>query len=175
MLSMLQRALMASAGVWRVVDPFILRPNQNITQTNFTGGWEEIDEVSPNDSDWAYQNNADATATLEVGLTDLAGKPRGGITTVRYRLAKVFTNSGNTVNSGPDQTVSMHVYEGGTLRASDTPRSVTNGTWTTYSFNPDLSSVTKWNDLRLRLVNASATSITRGVGISWAELEWEPD
>jgi hypothetical protein len=143
-----------------------LRPDSNVTQTNFTGGFAEIDEVSASDSDFAYSAN-ESDATLDVGLSD----PSPAVQTdrpitVRFRVAK--TNAGTVVSTGATPTVTCYVYEGATLRATAEAVNAT-GTWTSYSFSPDLSAVSNWNNLRLRFVVPNTTG--RGAAISWAEME----
>lgn len=146
-----------------------LRPDSNVTQTNFTGGFADIDESSASDTDKAYPNTANAACTLEVGLGNPAGVPTGGTTTVRYRLAKIDTTTGNVSGTATNPTATLHVYQGAVLIASDTARTLT-GTWTAFSFTPDMSSVTDWNDLRFRLTQTTTVD-NRGCAISWAELE----
>ena len=148
-----------------------LRPDSNITQSSFTGGFADIDETSPSDADYAYGAN-NTSAVLEVGLSDPSvGTPGSGTTTVRYRIAKV--NNGTVSGTGNNLTVTMEVYQGGTLIASDTSQTPT-GTWTQYEFNPDMSGVTDWTDLRLRFSttgSGGSPANRRGGAISWAELE----
>ena len=148
-----------------------LRPDSNITQSSFTGGFADIDETSPSDADYAYGAN-NTSAVLEVGLSDPSvGTPGSGTTTVRYRIAKV--NNGTVSGTGNNLTVTMEVYQGGTLIASDTSQTPT-GTWTQYEFNPDMSGVTDWTDLRLRFSTTGtggSPANRRGGAISWAELE----
>lgn len=147
-----------------------LRPDSNVTRTNFTGGFADIDEAIKSDADYAYQTAS--TGTLEVGLSNPTATPGAGTTTVRYRLAKVNI-SGVLTSNGNDATVTMSVYSGSTLIESDQARLVTAGTWNDYEFTPDMSGVSDWTDLRLRLVNSGGGGggSVRGVGISWAEVE----
>ena len=147
-----------------------LRPDSNVTQTSFTGGFASIDESTASDADFAYGDNNTA-ATLEVGLSNPSGTPGSGTTTVRYRVAK--TNAGTVDGAGNACDIQCHVYQGTTLIASDTARTVT-GTWTTYSFTPSMGSVTDWNNLRLRFVTTSSggsPANRRGAAVSWAEME----
>lgn len=150
-----------------------LRPDSNVTQTGFTGGFAEIDETAASDTDRAF-GAADKTASvLEVGLSNPQGSPGSGTTTVRYRMAKV--NSSGAVSAGGDTvTVTCAVYQGSTLIASDSARTAPD-TYTTVSFTPDMSGVTDWNDLRLRFTTAESGGGSganrRSAAISWAELE----
>lgn len=144
-----------------------LRPDSNVTQTSFTGGFANIDEASASDADFAYGANSTA-AVLEVGLGNPTGTPASGTTTIRYRIAKV--NNGTLNGSGSSLTVTCELYEGSTLIASDAARTPT-GTWTAYSFAPDMSGVTDWTDLRLRFttsVSGGNTSNRRGGAVNTA-------
>lgn len=147
-----------------------LRPDGNVTQTSFTNGFAEIDEAVASDADFAYGANGVA-ATLEVSLSNPAATPGNGTTTVRYRVGR--TNNGVLNGSGNACTVTCSVYQGATLIASDAARTAS-GTWTAYSFTPDMSGVTDWADLRLRFVTSASggsSANKRGGAISWAELE----
>ncbi|OYX16614.1 MAG: hypothetical protein B7Z07_02415 [Sphingomonadales bacterium 32-67-7] len=149
-----------------------LRPDSNVTQSNFSGGYAAIDETPFSDSDFAYHldsGTGTTTGTLEVGLSNPGGTPAPGTCTVRYRLAKINTFNGNLVSGSSHPTAQLHIYQGATLIASDTARTLTTGAYADYSFTPNLSGVTDWNDLRLRLVSIAADY--RGTGISFAELE----
>lgn len=144
-----------------------LRPDSNVTQSGFTGGFAEIDEVTASDADAAVSGSNKTTETLEVGLSNPSGTPGSGATTVRYRISKTAT-AGDTV------TAAVSVIQGTTVIASDVTRTAPDA-YTTYSFTPDLSSVTDWTDLRLRVVkNASGGgggANRRGLRVSWAEVE----
>ena len=147
-----------------------LRPDSNVTQSSFTGVFADIDEATASDSDFAYGAN-NVAAQLEVGLSNPASTPGGGTTTVRYRVAK--TNNGSLSGSGNGVDGTLSVYEGAVLVASDVARTLT-GTWTDYSFAPDMSGVSDWNNLRLRFdttKSGGGPSNRRGGAISWAELE----
>ena len=149
-----------------------LRPNSNVTQSSFTNGFAAIDETSASDADFAYGANNTA-AVLEVGLTDpTAGwVPGAGTINVRYRHAKV--NNGALDGGGNAVTVTAAVYNGTTLIATDAAQTCT-GTWTTRTWNPDLSSLTDWTDVRLRFTTSASgggPSVRRGGAISWAEIE----
>lgn len=144
-----------------------LRPDSNVTQTRFTGGYAEIDESSANDADLAYAN-ATGTSTLEVGLSNPGGAPSAGTVTIRYRVAKT-DNAGSPNGSGPDSTFNAYLYEGATLIDSDTTRTISSASFTTFTWNPNTAGVSDWSDLRLRFTATYASN--RGSGISWAELE----
>ena len=147
-----------------------LRPDGTVTATGFTGGFADIDEATASDADFAYGANGGANV-LEVSLSDPAGYPGAGTTTVRYRVAKV--NGGVLDNAGNAVTGTVELYQGAALISADTGRTLTS-TWTAYSWTPNVSGVTDWNDLRLRFTDSSnggAVSGRRAGAISWAELE----
>lgn len=147
-----------------------LRPDSNVTQSDFTNGFANIDESAASDADFAYGAN-NAAAVLEVGLSNPSGTPAAGTRTVRYRVAK--TNAGTVDGAGNAVTVTAELYQGTSLIAADSARTAT-GTWTGYSFTPDTSSVTDWNDLRLRFTTSASggsPANRRGGAVSWAELE----
>jgi hypothetical protein len=148
-----------------------LRPNSNITQSSFTGGFAEIDEVTPDDTDYAFGAN-NTQATLEVGLDAPAGIPdQAGTATVRYRIAK--TNDGTVNGAGNNVTVTAAVFQGGTQVASGSAEN-TSGTWTGYSFTFAANLVSDWTDLRLRFSTSNSggsPANRRGGAVSWAEIE----
>ncbi len=123
----------------------LLRPVANILQQGWTGGYADVDEVSANDSDFAYSVNNSVSA-LELDLTD-PPTPGAGIKTIRYRIAR--TNNGTVDSAGFAPRITAYLYQGTELIASDVARTP-DGTWTTYSWTPDTSLVTGWADLKLR-------------------------
>lgn len=150
------------------------RPISNITTTNFTGGYAEIDESSASDTDFAYGAD-NSVATLEVALTSTLSDPGSSSGhTFRYRVAKsdggVIDGGGNSVD------ITAHLYQGTTLIASDTTRTTT-GTWTQYELTlsgAQADAITDYTDLRLRFVTTSSggpPNDRRGGAVSWAELE----
>lgn len=148
-----------------------LRPDSNVTQTSFTGGFAEIDEATASDADFAYGANNTA-AVLEVGLSNPAATPDpAGTSTVRYRIAKV--NNGSVTGTGSNLTVTAEIYQGGTLIQADTAQSPT-GTWTAYSFTFTHGSITDWTNLRFRFstsTSGGSPANRRGGAVSWAEIE----
>lgn len=151
------------------------RPDSNVTTTGFTGGFEDINETSASDSDFAYTAD-NTTGQLEVGLTNVADTPAldtGHI--VRYRLAKADTGVPPST-TGNTQNMTVSLYQGGTLIRSDVERTV--GDWTTYSFTlttTEAGNITDYTDLRIRVDSPASGGGSpgnrRGGAISWAELE----
>lgn len=149
------------------------RPDSNVTQTNFTGGFADIDEASASDADFAWGTNNTA-AVLEVGLGDPATPLGAGSLTFRYRIAK--TNAGTVDGAGNAVTVTAELYQGTTLIAADAARTA-DGTWTGYSYTlsgAEAAAITDFTDLRLRFTTSAsggAPANRRGGAVSWAELE----
>lgn len=146
-----------------------MRPNSNITTTNWTNGFNEVDEVSADDSDLAY-STINTVATLEMGLSD-PSTPDTGTCTVSYRIAKT-DNLGNVDGAGNSLTVTATVLEGASTIATDSARTP-DGTWTTYTFTFSTGSVSDWTDLRLQFVTTAsggAPGNRRGCGLSWTQI-----
>jgi len=149
------------------------RPSSNVTQSGFTNGFAQIDEVTASDADFAYGSNGGGN-TLEVGLSSVTDPQVSSGHTIRYRVAKV--DGGVLSSSGNSVTATVSLYQGGTPIASDTDRTV-NATWTEYSFTlsaGQANSITNYSDLRIRIVDSSNggnPSNRRAGAISWAELE----
>lgn len=148
----------------------ILRPDSNVTQSGFTGGFAEIDETPASDTDKAYGANNTA-AVLEVGISNPSGTPGSGTITFRYRHVK--TNNGTVDGGGNAVTVTAEVVEGTTVRATDAAQTAT-GTVAQREWSPDLSAVSNWNDLRFRFTTSASggsPANRRGAAVTWAEME----
>lgn len=149
-----------------------LRPDSNVTQSSFTGGFAEIDESTASDADFAYGANNTA-AVLEVGLSDPGGTPDpAGTSRVRFRIAK--TNNGTVTGTGNTVTFTIAVYQGGTLISTGVTGLTATGTWTGYNFTFTHGSITDWTDLRLRFTTSASGGTPanrRGGAVSWAEVE----
>jgi len=144
-----------------------LRPDSDVTSTNIaSGNYTGIDETSASDSDYVEtKKQSDGnTSRYECGLSNPSITPTSGTTTVRYRLGPGELNAVVI-------TVTVSVYQGTTLIAASGGQTVPSSA-TTYSFTPDMSSVTNWNDLRLRFdfafTGGGASSSGR---LLWTELE----
>lgn len=149
------------------------RPDSNVTQTSFTGGFAEIDEAVASDTDFAYGDNNTA-AELEVGLSNVSDPASSTGHIFRYRIAK--TNNGTVDGGGNAVTVTARLMQGATQIATDTAKTA-DGTWTQYAYTlsaAEADAITDYNDLRLEfLTSASGGSpaVRRGGAVSWAELE----
>jgi hypothetical protein len=148
----------------------ILRPDSNITQTSYTGGFADIDEEAASDADFAFGAVNSTAPTLEVGTSDPAGTPGGVSGVVRWRSAKQAQNG--TINGGNAFTGTCTLLQGATTIASD---AYTPGNWATREFLFTLADVTDFNDLRLRFTQTASggnnTSQRSGLAVSWAEID----
>lgn len=141
-----------------------LRPNGNITQGLWYGSVNtnnpslDIDEVTRNDSDYAY-SQANQTTLGQFSLSDVF-TPSTGTRTARYALRK----SGNK-----DLTVVVRIMEGTTTIGGWTH--VNPATTFTLFQQTVTASVTNYNNLHLELevtVNAGGNTICE---VSWFEFE----
>lgn len=150
--------------------PQYLRPNSNLTQTSWTGGFAEIDEATASDADLAFGAVNSSTPVLEVSTSD-PGQPPGGVTgIVRWRSAR--RNSSGSIGTGNTFTGTCALRQGTTQIAAD---SYTPGSFTTREFTFNLSSVSNFNDLRLRFTQTASggtnSNQQSGLAVSWAEIE----
>jgi len=150
------------------------RPDSNVTQTNFTNGFAQIDEVTPSDADYAYSAN-NTIGTLEVGLSNISD-PQSGTCTVRYRHAQSDDDAGTIAPSsgGNNVTITCSVYQGTSLIVADTGQTANAGSFVQRSFTFSTSLVTNWSDLRLRFTTTASggsPAARRGAAVSWAEVE----
>ena len=128
-----------------------------------------IDEASASDADFVLNNN-NTNDTYETGLSGIS-EPDAGTVTVRYRYSKSAAN-GNARN------IQLFLYEGATLRSSGTLHTGITETWTAGTWDlsgAEVSSITNWGDLRLRVTASGTTGGAAGnrrsVQCSWAELQ----
>jgi hypothetical protein len=149
-----------------------LRPDSDITITNFTPStgttyWNLLDEVVRDDADYVWSTN-NTSATLEVGLSNPSGTPPAG--TCTFSFTWVQTNAGTPDGAGNNPTFTIALYQGATLITSVGNPSLTfSGTWQEASSNFSTSSITNFNDLRVRYtVSASGGGLAnrRGMGFS---------
>jgi hypothetical protein len=149
-----------------------LYPDGNVTTGWTSGTYTTIDETPYSDSDFAYAG-VNATQTFEVSLNNPPGTPASGTCTVNYRYAQV-NSSGVVTSGGTAATITVHVYQGASLVASGTTRTGT-GAWQADSFTFNTSSVSNWNDVRLRFVSVgsggSPASNRRGGAVSFGEIQ----
>jgi hypothetical protein len=147
-----------------------LRPDSNVTQTSYTGGFADIDEVTASDTDFAFGAINSSTPLLEVGTSNPASSVPAGTVTIRWRSAK--RNGSGTIGTGNNFTGTCALFEGATSRASD---AYTPGAFATRSFTVASSSITNFNDLRLRFTQTASggnNNTTRcGLAVSWAEIQ----
>lgn len=150
--------------------PQFLRPNQNLTQTDYTGGFAEIDEATASDADLAFGAANSTTPVLEVATSNPGVAPGGVTGIVRWRSAR--RNANGAIGMGSTFTGSCALRQGATQVASD---SYTPADWATREFSFTLSSVTDFSDLRLRFTQTASggnnNTQRSGLAVSWAEIE----
>jgi len=128
-----------------------------------------IDEVSASDADFVLNNN-NTNDTYETGLSGIS-EPDAGTVTIRYRYSK-------SAAGGNARDIQLFLYEGVTLISSGTLHTGITETWTAGTWDlsgAEVSSITNWGDLRLRVTASGTTggagSNRRSVRCSWAELQ----
>ncbi|KKT30749.1 MAG: hypothetical protein UW18_C0011G0010 [Microgenomates group bacterium GW2011_GWF1_44_10] len=149
------------------------RPDGDVTTTGVAGGnYASIDEITPSDADFIY--GAEATAvTYECSLTNITDPVSDTGISFTYRVAKL--NGTTTDGAGNAVYVTTYLYEGATLRASDTQKTLTD-TWTDYTYNcttAECDALSDFTDLRLRFVSPSSAgnaTTRRAMGLSYAVL-----
>lgn len=148
-----------------------LRPDSLVSAGSWTGNHTALDEAIPSDLDIAYSQDNPNGSIFEVGLSDPAQTPGAGAVTVRYRFAQV--RSGVLNGTGTATSLDVSVMQGANVIAADAMQSP-GGLFVTRTWQPDLSGVTDWSDVRLRFVatgGGGSPSNRRGVAVSWAEIE----
>ena len=142
-----------------------LRPDGDTIAAKDPNGWSRIDEVVADDGDFVETLNGAGngeTVSYECSLSDPSGVPGAGATTARFRVG----------GSNGNLTLVVTVYQGATLIASHNVGAIPRFSGpATYSFTPDMASVTDWSDLRLRFAFTNTAGGTQQGFVSWAELE----
>lgn len=148
----------------------VLRPDSNITQTSYTGGFADIDEIVASDADFAFGAINSSVPLLEVGTSDPLEALAPGTVVIRWRSAK--RNGNGVINSGNNFTGTCTLFEGATSRASD---AYTPGNWATREFTVASSAITSFTNLRLRFTQTASggnnNNTRTGLAVSWAEIE----
>lgn len=149
------------------------RPDSNVTQTSFTGGFAEIGEATASDADFA--SGADNTAAeLEVGLSNVTDPAISTGHVFRYRIAK--TKAGVVDGTQLAVTVTARLMQGIVQIGTDTAKTA-DGIWTQYAYTlseVEASLITDYTDLRLEFLTSASggtAAKARGGAVSWAELE----
>jgi len=146
-----------------------LRPDSNISATNITGSYADLDEVTANDSDYI---TASATADGEAvyGLTDVTDPLSSSGHTIRFRARKAYAG-------GYARNVECHLYQVWDYIADFAATDISD-IFTDYSYTlsaAEADSITDYTGLRLIFVTTGSygapKSSERAVYISWAEME----
>lgn len=150
-----------------------LRPDSDVSLTNWTGSYTAIDEASYSDSD--YITGAEASSgTAVIGLSNPSGDPAldtGHV--VRFRAWQE--------NAKKVRTLVVALYQGTTLISAYNGGSaitLVKGTPTAYSWTlseAEAGNITDYTDLRLWFTSGGDTGTPASqrsyVYVSWAELE----
>lgn len=147
------------------------RPDADVQQNGWTlnGGpstvFECIDGVSASDSDYI---EADTTSDgiAEVDISTVTDPVSNINHTVRVRMQ-------NTGGGGAPERIDVHLYEGGTLRATPFANFATADAFNTETYTlttGEADSITSYSTLRLRF---TPTALGGGetIQVSWAEFE----
>ncbi len=142
-----------------------LRPDSTITSFQIgAGDHTSIDEAVPNDVDFVRTvslRDNDDPAVFECGLSNPEGPPQAGVSTFRWR--------GYEDRDGSYCRAS--IYQGAVL-IDEMVQDMPSVGILDFSFNPDMSAVTDWNDLRARFtIWVPNKAGERQARIYWAELE----
>ena len=152
--------------------PQYARPDSDVTQTNWSGGYGVIDEESASDADYITGAD-DANGTAEYGLSEVTDPTSGADHTVRFRAWQE--------NQTFQRTLTVSLIEGSTVRSSYNGGAAFNlvkGTPTAYDWTlseAEADNISDYTDLRVRFVSAgdvgTPASSRSYVYVSWAELE----
>jgi len=142
----------------------------DITRTNIAAGtWASIDEEPYSDADFV-RTTAGSSAVYEVSLTNPV-TPDGTIGAIAFRAFKC-DSSAVAKSDGQTVEITTRIYQGGTLIYSSPSSNTLGATVTAASGSALFTSVTDWNDIRLRfIVTISGTGGSRGAAITWARVE----
>ncbi|MCV2870625.1 hypothetical protein OEW28_18590 [Defluviimonas sp. WL0002] len=155
-----------------------LRPDSDVATSSWAGTptaapniWQNLDEATASNTDFAYSGNNPNGSGCELGLSNPAATPGSGTCTVRYRDAQL--NGTALSGSGTAVQLDVQLVQGTTVIASSGVHTLA-GSWTARSFTFAASVVTDWSDLRVRFVatgGGGSPSNRRGAGVSWIEVE----
>jgi hypothetical protein len=136
----------------------------------WTGTYESINEVAADDTDILDSpTDPDASDYYEVDLSLVDTPAAMSGVEVRYRFAK-------SVDPGQPIDLLVELVEGTTVVASKTESDI-GAAWQDGSFALTLAeatSITDWNDLRLRFDPSATAGDPASAQISWAEVEVPP-
>ncbi len=152
------------------------RPTSDITNAWLSGGWADLDEVTPSDSDYADTGDNPSNDVLEVFVGTGLGDPLSSSGHIsRWRVCQTDTGVPES-GGGTAANLQFDVVQGTTVIATRAYENVP-VSWTTQSLtlsSGEADAITDYSDLRHRfMANAGGGSPSnrRGVGISWTELE----
>ncbi len=148
------------------------RPDSDITQSNWSGGYGTIDEASYSDADY-ITGSSSANGTAEYGLSNVTDPVSSSTHVVRFRAWQQ--------NNSHQRTLVASLYQGTTLISSyngGVAFNLVKGTATAYSWtlsSGEADAITDYSDLRVRFVSGGTVGTPAGsrsaVYVSWSELE----
>jgi len=147
--------------------------NSRWRKTGGAGFYDCIDEANPSDSDYIWSlNGQNQTITFKLsGVRD----PQAGAYSVNIRAQNV--NNGVAANT-PAGTFNAQVFQGypgsgGTLIDQNTWSVADGGIngWVSKSLAVDLSGISDWESVYVRIFYNPPSSLDRGIGVSFLEVQ----
>lgn len=142
-----------------------IRPNAFVSESQTTGAYTDIDESVADDADFIRLKKTSSTTHYRMAMENPASTVGSGTSTLRVRA--VNAQDGTPSVGTPFVTLGVSIYEGVVLIDSTTQ--VLTATLTTYSWTPDLSAVTNFNNLEVDLTQDAVAN--RNAYVTWLELE----
>lgn len=147
------------------------RPDSDIQQTNWSGGYGTIDETTYNDADY-ITGSSSANGTAIYGLSNVTDPEVGTGHVVRFRAWQQ--------DKTHQRTLSAYLYQGDTKISEhgSNPITLVKGTQTAYSWTlseAEANNIADYTDLRIWFTSGGEVgtpAVSRSaVYVSWAELE----
>jgi hypothetical protein len=148
-----------------------LRPDSDISLSNWTGSYASIDETSYSDGDY-ITGSGSGNGTAEFGLSNINEPSANTGHTIRFRAWQQ--------NNSNQRTLSVYLYQGATLISSYSGNPITLSKVGAQAYNWTISTgeadnITDYDDLRLYFTSGGAVGAPAknrsSVYVSWAEVE----
>lgn len=146
-----------------------LRPDANISATNWTGSYTAIDEASYDDGDY-LTGSSSGNGTVEVGLSNGTDPESSSGHTIRFRAWQQ--------NNTKQRTLGVKLMQGATQISVYNAGNLVKGTQTAYEWTLSAAvadSITDYTDLRLQFISGgdvgTPSAQRSAVYVSWAEKE----
>ena len=155
------------------------RPDSDVTKGNWDDPngndndilYDDIDEETPNDSDYIESPDNPSSEMCEVGLSNVTDPESSSNHTIRVRYQAPESGGGQPASI--DFTIKL--MEGATERASWTEQPDPPSTWNTASYTlttGEADSISDYTNLRLQFIaNQTGGARVSRIEISWAEFE----